>query len=69
MAARIEPMGGWVLLTREEPDHGTGARRGGWYIAWHEVFPRKQDALQFAADASWRPPFKAVRGSLSAATS
>lgn len=55
---------GWVLVSREKDHLG---KWGPWYIAWPEIFSRKADALKFATDNKWPVPFRAVRGSLSAA--
>lgn len=60
------PRQGYVLVAREESDWQTGARRGDWYVAWHEIFDRKKDALAFAKENMWAPPYKAMRGALSA---
>lgn len=55
----VELIEGYVLLAK---DNGQKA----WHIAWLELFTRKTDALQFAADNKWPPPFKAVRATLAA---
>lgn len=60
----IEFVDGWVLLSREKNDDGKWAP---WHIAWLEIFSRKAQALKFATDNKWPTPFRAVRGSLSAA--
>lgn len=45
---------GWVLISKEGD--------GKWHIAWLDVFYRKKDAVEFAIEAEWSHPFKAVRG-------
>lgn len=60
----IEFVDGWVLVTREKNDAGKWEP---WHIAWLEIFTRKAEALKFAADNKWPAPFRAIRGSLSAA--
>ena len=65
-APDIDHVDGYALLAREESNEFSGKRKGKWYIAWHEIFPRKRDALEFAGKNGWSPPFKAVPASLSA---
>jgi hypothetical protein len=57
--AGVELIDGWVLLSKY-----SGSKA--WHIAWLELFTRKAEALKFAADNKWPPPFKAVRANLSA---
>lgn len=65
LALSVPPVDGWVLLTRYESNHETGERKGDWCIARDMIFDRKKAALEYAKDAGWAMPFKAVRGSLS----
>lgn len=60
------PIGGWLLLCREEKydDDLNVSGHGDWYIAWHEMFGRKKDAIAFAKKNGWGKPYTAVRGSL-----
>lgn len=53
----VQTVDGWVLLSRDDDSKE-------WHIAWLEIFSRKAEALKFAGDNQWHPPFKAVRGSL-----
>lgn len=58
------PIYGWVLVARDEGDMELPARDRPWYIAWHEVFPSRRNALDFAGDHMWPKGYRAVRGSL-----
>lgn len=60
--AKIAPVAGWILLTREEIDE---QKTGDWYIAWLEPFRTKRAAIAFARVNHWQAPFRAVRGKLS----
>lgn len=64
MLHAIDPVDGWVLITREETNHETGAKRGPWHIAWLEIFGSKKGALAFANANGWPRPYQAVRASL-----
>jgi hypothetical protein len=60
---RIQPIEGWVLITREETGDD-GERNGDWRIAWPEPFGTRRSARQFAGLNNWRGPWQAVRGQL-----
>lgn len=62
----VPPIGGWVLICPEEID-GKRSEDHDWYIAWHEPFGRKKEALAFASRNRWPKPYRAVRGALSVA--
>lgn len=57
----VEPIVGWILVTREEL---SGGELGGWYIAWLEPFSTKKQALEFAQNHHWPKPYRAMRGQL-----
>lgn len=65
-ALKIEPIGGWFLIAREEipnmDDLSVAGYSDRWHIAWLEPFNTKKSALAFAKKNSWYQPFKAVRG-------
>ncbi len=62
MSDEVAPIKGWLLLSKDECSNG-------WYIAWYDMFGTKKSALKFARENNWPNPFKAVRGTLSAALS
>lgn len=64
LKAGIELIDGWVLISRDDNHQARG--KTVWYIAWLELFRSKADALRFAADNQWSPPFKAVPANLCA---
>jgi hypothetical protein len=62
--SKIEPVTGWLLICRDEPDIRTGDDPKTWHIAWDNVFVTKKAALSFARENNWPRPFRAVRGAL-----
>lgn len=56
----VAPINGWVLIIPGYDDHKNR------YIAWHEIFRRKCDALDFAREYGWTKPYWAVRATLAA---
>ena len=65
MLDKIEPINGWVLITRVEVGGPFGPdKKGSWYICWHEIFDTKTEAIEFATKSNWYKPFRAVRASL-----
>jgi hypothetical protein len=60
--AKVTPLKGWVLVTREDQERIDGKREiGEQYICWHEIFDTRIDAFSFAVKNKWPKPWWAKR--------